>query len=92
MASFARDLAALGSTLGSESAAKALHKLRAARQEGLAEAVAAALVAGRRDEASGLLTEAETRILVDLACGRTAKAIAQKTLAASIRCATRSKP
>ena len=78
LASFARDLAALGSSLGSESAATALHRLRLARQEGLAEAVAAALVSLRYDDASGPLTEAESRVLVELACGQTAKAIAQK--------------
>ena len=78
LASFARDLAALGSSLGSESAAKALHRLRLARQEGLAEAVATALTSLRLDGASAPLTEAEIRVLVDLACGQTAKAIAQK--------------
>ena len=78
LASFARDLAALGSSLGSESAAKALHRLRLARQEGLAEAVATALTSLRLDGAAAPLTEAETRVLVDLACGQTAKAIAQK--------------
>ncbi len=60
LALFARDLAALGSSLGSESASKALQRLRSARQEGLAEAVAAALASLRRDDASALLTEAET--------------------------------
>lgn len=78
LALFARDLAALGSSLGSESASKALQRLRSAHQEGFAEAVATALASLRHDDASALLTEAETRVLVELACGRTAKAIAQK--------------
>ena len=77
LASFARDLAALGSSLGSESASRALQRLRSARQEGLAEAVVAALASLGRDDASEL-TEAEVRVLVELADGRTAKAIAQK--------------
>ena len=78
LASFARDLAALGSSLGSESASKALQRLRSAHQEGLADAVAAALATLGHDEASAVLTEAETRVLIDLASGRTAKTIAQK--------------
>jgi DNA-binding CsgD family transcriptional regulator len=95
LASFARDLAALGSSLGSESAAKALQRLRSERQEGLAEAVATALASLRHDDASALLTEAETRVLVELARGRTAKAIAQKharsihTVRNQIKAATR---
>ncbi|MGB8519996.1 MAG: hypothetical protein WCD38_07495, partial [Candidatus Tumulicola sp.] len=95
LASFARDLAALGSALGSESASKALQRLRLARQEGIAEAVAAALASLRHDEGSALLTDAEIRVLVDLASGRTAKAIAQKharsihTIRNQIKAATR---
>ena len=82
LASFARDLAALGSALGSESASKALQRLRSARQEGLADAVAAALASLRRDDSSELLTEAEIRVLVELAGrpngqGNRAKARAQ---------------
>ncbi len=78
LTSFARDLAALGSSLGSESASRALQRLRSAHQEGLAEAAAAALASLRQDGASALLTEAETRVLVELARSRTAKAIAQQ--------------
>jgi ATP/maltotriose-dependent transcriptional regulator MalT len=78
LVSFARDLAALGSSLVSESASKPLQRLRSARQEGFAEAFAVALAALRHDDATALLTEAETRVLVELARGRTAKAIAQK--------------
>ena len=52
--------------------------MRSARQEGLAEAVATAIATLRHNDASALLTEAETRVLVELARGRTAKAIAQK--------------
>ena len=78
LASFVRDLAALGSSLGSESASKALQRLRSAHQEGFADAVGAALATLGHDEASAVLTKAETRVLVDLASGRTAKTIAQK--------------
>ncbi len=78
LAQFARELAALGSSLGSESASKALKRLRSAHQEGFAEAVAVALARLRHDDATALLTEAETRVLIELASGRTAKAIAQK--------------
>ena len=78
LVTFARDLAALGSSLWSESASNALQRLRSARQEGLAEAVASALRSLGQDEASALLTKAETRVLVELARGRTAKAIAEK--------------
>jgi DNA-binding CsgD family transcriptional regulator len=78
LASFARDIAALGSSLGNESASKALQRLRSAHQEGFAEAVATALATLRHDDTPALLTEAETRVLVEMARGRTAKAIAQK--------------
>ncbi len=95
LASFVRDVAALGSSLWSESASKALKRLRSARQEGFAEAVASALGSLRHDDASALLTKAETRVLVELACGQTAKAIAQKharsvhTVRNQIKAATR---
>jgi ATP/maltotriose-dependent transcriptional regulator MalT len=78
LASFARDLAALGSSLGSESASRAIKRLRSAHQEGLAEAVATALVSLQHEDVSAVLTDAETRVLVELASGQSAKAIAQK--------------
>jgi ATP/maltotriose-dependent transcriptional regulator MalT len=77
LATFARSLAALGSSLNSESASRAIKRLRLARQEGIAEAVATALAAIAREDAPALLTDAETRVLVELASGRTAKAVAQ---------------
>ena len=77
LASFARDLAALGPSLGTGTAARALQRLRAEHQEGLADAVAAALAA-RYDGSGTTLTQAETRVLAELARGRSAKAIAEK--------------
>ncbi|HEY1429752.1 MAG TPA: LuxR C-terminal-related transcriptional regulator, partial [Candidatus Tumulicola sp.] len=75
---FVRDLAALGSSLNGESASRALERLRLAHQEGIAEAIATALASLQREEATTQLTEAETRVLVELASGRTAKTIAQQ--------------
>ena len=43
LVTFARDLAALGSSLNADSASRALKRLRSAHQEGIAEAVAVAL-------------------------------------------------
>jgi ATP/maltotriose-dependent transcriptional regulator MalT len=77
LATFARNLAALGSSLNTESASRAIKRLRLARQEGVAEAVATALVALAREDTPAVLTDAEARVLVELASGRTAKAVAQ---------------
>ena len=69
--------------------------MRSARQEGFAEAIATALAYAEADDAVAMLTEAETRVLVELACGQTAKAIAQKharsihTVRNQIKAATR---
>jgi ATP/maltotriose-dependent transcriptional regulator MalT len=78
LVTFARDLAALGSSLGVESASRALKRLRSAEQEGIANAVASALASIQREDAATLLTEAESRVLVELASGRSAKTIAQE--------------
>lgn len=78
LVTFVRDLAALGSSLNGESASRALKRLRSAHQEGIAEAAAVALSSLHREDASTVLTDAETRVLVELAGGRTAKAIAQQ--------------
>lgn len=73
-----RELAALGSSLNGESASKAFKRLRSAHQEGIAEAISVALASLHREDASTILTDAETRVLVELADGRSAKAIAQQ--------------
>jgi ATP/maltotriose-dependent transcriptional regulator MalT len=78
LVTFVRDLAALGSSLNGESASRALKRLRSAHQEGIAEAIAVALASLHREDVPTLLTDAETRVLVELADGRTAKAIAQQ--------------
>jgi ATP/maltotriose-dependent transcriptional regulator MalT len=78
LASFARALAGLGPSLSPESAENALERLRAAGQEGFAMAAATALGARRRDVSGARLTDAERRVLAEVALGTPAVAIAQQ--------------
>jgi ATP/maltotriose-dependent transcriptional regulator MalT len=78
LATFAREIAALGTTLGRDSAADALARLRAAGQEGFAAAFAAALDVRRPESPSLQLTGAERRVLARVALGTPADAIARE--------------
>ncbi|HKE37983.1 MAG TPA: LuxR C-terminal-related transcriptional regulator [Candidatus Baltobacteraceae bacterium] len=76
LTSFVRELAALGFSLGRESASAALDRLRDGGQGGFALAAEIALAARTRDDRAGALTAAELEVLADMARGRTAKNIA----------------
>lgn len=76
LTSFARELAALGLSLGATSASIALDRLRSQGQGGFALAVAAALASRMRGDSLMSLTTAELRVLADMGRGRTAKGIA----------------
>ncbi len=78
LAAFAREIAALGTSLGRSSAADALARLRAAGQEGYAAAFAAALGVRRAETPSLQLTAAEQRVLAQVALGTPADAIARE--------------
>jgi ATP/maltotriose-dependent transcriptional regulator MalT len=75
---FARELAELGASLARGSAADALARLRAAGQEGYAQAFAAALDVRRPEAPSAQLTAAERRVLAQVALGTPADAIARE--------------
>jgi ATP/maltotriose-dependent transcriptional regulator MalT len=78
LSSFVRELAELGASLDSDSAAPALSRLRSAGQEGFAHAISAALAARRRDGGELRLTAAERRVLAHVALGTPAEAIARE--------------
>jgi ATP/maltotriose-dependent transcriptional regulator MalT len=78
LAAFARELAELGASLGSSTAADALARLAAAGQEGYAQAFAAALDVRPPEAASPQLTAAERRVLAQVALGTPAEAIARE--------------
>ena len=78
LAAFAREIAALGTTLARDSAADALARLREAGQEGFAAAFAAALNVRRPETPSLQLTAAERRVLAQVALGTPADAIARE--------------
>ena len=78
LAALVRELAELGRSLGAASARDALERLRSAGQEGMALVLTAALAA-RRDEAPPLrLTDAERRVLSQVALGTPAEAVARE--------------
>jgi DNA-binding CsgD family transcriptional regulator len=76
LASFVREVAALGVTLARDTAAEPIKRLKVLGQGGMAQAVEAAL-ASRAQPATVALTDAERRVLQAMARGGNPKAIAQ---------------
>jgi LuxR family transcriptional regulator, maltose regulon positive regulatory protein len=73
-----RELAELGSSLGSATASRAIKRLAANGQEGFARALEVALASQRSDGSATPLTQAERRILAQMAHGTPAATIAHE--------------
>ncbi|HTA38720.1 MAG TPA: LuxR C-terminal-related transcriptional regulator [Candidatus Acidoferrales bacterium] len=78
LTTFVREIAELGPSLGRATGSEALRRLRLAGQEGVAQALDAALSARGPQEPAIELTAAERRVLTKIALGMPADAIARE--------------